>query len=323
MVLVSKFYDGPVTETDRATNRAGAADYGVIGEGDFMVATHPSIPYALNVAAGKAHGYGVSDTAETTQTVQCSTLASGTRWDLIVVRRNWQPLLGGPSTLVAIQGGSTTPNIETLRTKGPGVEDDQPLALVKWVGGVNTPSQIIDLRCWAGNGGMVAADVLALNYLARPGADVMIGSTPWRFAQGPNGTWAWSAPYSIGADVIAVSAPDTGWAYGVRLSRTLSVDGKEAQIVMSLLVVRISGPAFTIEAASERNLVTGTLIPAGWRPADASVFGAGVVSGPSWGGVGICVNLAGTVTVRSTGGNTPISNGSRITATIAWKLPVS
>lgn len=193
MALTSVFYDGPVTETDRATNRAGAADYGVIGADDFRVSTHPSIPYALNVAAGKAHGYGVSDTAEATQVVQCATLASGTRFDLIVVRRNWQPLLGGPSTLVAIQGGSTIPNIQTLRTIGPGVEDDQPIALVEWRGSVNAPYRIIDLRCWAGNGGVVIADILARDYLARPGADVLLGSTTWRYALGANGVWGWAA----------------------------------------------------------------------------------------------------------------------------------
>ncbi|MDO5743501.1 MAG: hypothetical protein Q4P23_03450 [Micrococcaceae bacterium] len=191
MALTSVFYDGPVTETDRATNRAGAADYGVIGAEDFKVSAHPSIPYALNLAAGVAHGYGVSDTAAATQVVQCDTLATGTRWDLIVAHRNWQPILGGPSTLEVIQGGATIPDIQTLRTIGPGVEDDQPLALVKWTGGLNTPSQIIDLRCWAGNGGLVAADKLALDYLARPGADVLIGSTTWRYSLGDNSVWGW------------------------------------------------------------------------------------------------------------------------------------
>lgn len=193
MPLTSVFYDGPVTETDRAKNRAGAPDYGVYGPDDFNVSTHPSIPYALTVKAGKAHGHGVTDTAATDQMVQCATL-SGTgavRYDLIVVRRNWQPLLGGPSTLAAIQGGSTVPNINNLRLKTPGVEDDQPIALVKWQGNQNTPAQIIDLRCWPGNGGMIAADLLALDYLARPGADVLIGNTTYRFALGANNVWGW------------------------------------------------------------------------------------------------------------------------------------
>lgn len=199
MALTSVFYDGPVTETSRAQNRAGAPDYGVYGEDDFKVTTHPSIPYALTVKAGKAHGHGVTDTAAADQVVQCATLSGdgAVRYDLIVVRRNWQPLLGGPSTLVAIQGGSTIPNINTLRLKTPGIEDDQPIALVKWQGNQNTPAQIIDLRCWAGNGGMVAADLMALDYLERPGADVLVGNTTWRHVLGANNAWGWVGLNSV------------------------------------------------------------------------------------------------------------------------------
>lgn len=246
MALTSVFYDGWVTETDRATNRAGAADYGVIGADDFRVSTHPSIPYALNIAAGKAHGYGVSDTATATQVVQCATLASGTRFDLIVVRRNWQPLLGGPSTLVAIQGGSTIPNIQTLRTIGPGVEDDQPLALVEWRGNVNTPYRIIDLRCWAGNGGVVAADVLALDYLARPGADVLIGATTWRYAIGANGAWGWTSNQAQTLSPLQVPG------YTVSGPITVTSEGDKKRVTANLEIKRTStatasfgGPAFT------------------------------------------------------------------------------
>lgn len=215
MALTSVFYDGPVTETDRAQNRTGAPDYGVYGADDFKVSAHPSIPYALVVKAGKAHGWGVTDTATTDQTVQCDTL-SGTgavRFDLITVNRNWQPLLGGPSTLKAISGGATMPDINTIRKIGPGVEDDQPIALVEWRGGVNTPYRITDLRCWAGNGGMVAADMLALNYLGRPGANVLIGSTTWRFALGANNVWGWVETQKTdvkSAPIAGLAKPD--WA---------------------------------------------------------------------------------------------------------------
>ncbi|SEE19381.1 hypothetical protein SAMN04489740_0854 [Arthrobacter alpinus] len=191
MPLTSVFYAGPSTDTDRAKYRAGAAAYGVNGADDFKVTGHPSIPYALAVKAGEAHGYGVTDIADEDQLVQCATLATGTRWDLIVDRRNWQSLLGGPSTLEVIQGGATIPNIQTLRTKGPGVEDDQPLALVEWKGGINTPNKVIDLRCWVAPGGYVIADLLARDYLAQPGAEVLLGSTTYRYTMGANGVWGW------------------------------------------------------------------------------------------------------------------------------------
>lgn len=193
MALTSVYYDGPVTETDRATSRSGAPDYGVYGVDDFKVSAHPSLPYALLVNAGKAHGFGVTDTAADNQTVQCATLsgAGAVRFDLIVARRNWQPASGGPSTLEAIAGGTTAPDINTVRTIGPGVEDDQPLALVEWRGDVNTPYRITDLRCWASNGGMIAVDTMALDYLAKPGADVFINGVTYRYQPIGNGAWAW------------------------------------------------------------------------------------------------------------------------------------
>lgn len=191
MALTSVFYDGPVTETDRAKNRAGAPDYGVYGASDFQVITNGSVPYSVLVRAGRAHGWGITDTAATNQTLTFDAPASGvTRWDLVAVRRNWQPLLGGPSTLVVIKGGAFT-NIPAGRKTNPGIEDDQPLALVGWKGGQSAPFQIIDLRCWASNGGMEIANEIAFEYLGRPGACVRLDGWDWRFARQANGAWTW------------------------------------------------------------------------------------------------------------------------------------
>src|SRR6478752_1806428 len=130
MALTSVYYDGPVTETDRAKNLAGVPEYGVYGPEDFKVTSHPTIANAVIVKAGKAHGWGVTDTAAEDQVVNCTPLSVGqSRWDMIVIRRNWQPALGGPSTLVAVQAGGT-PTLPATRKVGPGVEDDQPLFFV-------------------------------------------------------------------------------------------------------------------------------------------------------------------------------------------------
>jgi hypothetical protein len=181
MALTSVFYDGYVTETDRAKNRGGVPDYGVYGPDDFKVTAHPSIPYAVLVKAGRAHGHGVTDTAQIDQVVQCATIAapaSNIRWDLIVVRRNWQPALGGPSTLEAIQAG-TTAAIPAGRKVGPGVEDDQPIFLVKWQGGTSAPVEFIDLRVHAANGGLFAQSDLVRTYLTGVGTTVNINGALW------------------------------------------------------------------------------------------------------------------------------------------------
>ncbi len=192
MALVSSFYDGPVTEGDRARNRAGAPDYGVYGTGDFKVVANGAVPLSVKVKAGRAHGWGVTDLLEADETLMCEAPGAGvTRWDLIVVRRNWQPLGGGPSTLVVIKGGPTT-LIPAGRKVGPGVEDDQPIAMVGWKAGQTAPFQIIDLRCWAHNGGVEIANEIAFEYLARPGAAVHYAGWTWRYALEDNGVWEWS-----------------------------------------------------------------------------------------------------------------------------------
>lgn len=252
MALASVFYDGPSTETDRAMYRAGAPDYGVIGPDDFRVSTHPSIPYALLVKAGEAHGHGVTDKPAMPgedQLVQCAPLSGGgaVRWDLVVVRRNWQPLLGGPSTLVVIQGGTTAPNIQTIRKIGPGVEDDQPLALVEWRGGVNTPKSIIDLRCWAATGGAAIVDKLALTYLAKPGAMLTLDNRTLQYLPIGNGVWDWvSRSPASGTVVVAIPAANSYKSVEVRLP-----DGfTSAPKVLLTITSNVAFPATRLQAVA-------------------------------------------------------------------------
>lgn len=191
MALSSVFYDGVVTEGDRARHGAGTPNYGVYGPDDFRVVAHPTIPYAVLVKAGRAHGHRVTDTAASDQVVQCTAPGAGVvRWDLVVVRRNWQPLPGGTSTLVPVSAG-TTARIPTTLNKNPGVLDDQPIFLVKWVGGTSAPTQLIDLRCWAAPGGTVIVDLLARGYLGEPGAAVTLDRTTWQYLPASNGQWDW------------------------------------------------------------------------------------------------------------------------------------
>lgn len=205
MGLTSVFYDGPVTETDRAKSLGGAPQYGVYGVEDFRVTAHPSIPYAVLVKAGKAHGYGVTDTATADEVVQCSAPAAGTvRWDLIVVNRNWQPALGGPSTVKAITAG-TLPDIPSTRKTSPGVEDEQPLALVKWVEGLSAPQEIRDLRVWAGNGCLFAKDDLARQYLTQIGTVVNVDGIDWALRLGSNDIPYWYKSSQPFAEAIGES----------------------------------------------------------------------------------------------------------------------
>jgi hypothetical protein len=268
MALTSSFYDGVVTESDRARNRAGAPTYGVAGEIDFKVTAHPSIPYAVLVKAGQAFGHGVTDTAVADQVVQCATLATGTRWDLIVVRRNWQPALGGPSTLEVIQVG-TLPTIPEppARKVGPGVEDDQPIFLVKWQGGTSAPVAFIDLRTWTGDGGgLVAKDDLVRTFLKEPGTRIHISSTgiDWLRRVGDNDTSEW-------VDVTApkVYAPQTVTNWETTGTITTERAGSLRRVTVDLQFKR-TGPDTPLTNVGLVPL--STPIPAGARGASPTKY---------------------------------------------------
>lgn len=189
---VSVGYDGTVDEKQWADLVAsvGSSEYGVLGAGDWKVTAHPSTAQAVNIAPGAGWGRGVRDTTSETITVNCDPITSGTRWDLIAMRRDWTP--PGGETRGATVTGTPAKQIPP-RQMQPGVKDDQPLALVQWTAGQTQPTAMVDLRCWAGNGGIVAADSLALGYLERIGAAVMIGPTLWRRVISGNGLPEWAA----------------------------------------------------------------------------------------------------------------------------------
>lgn len=155
----------------RLVPRAGSAIYGVAAAGDCKVTVTTgdrTVKVARTTAGtGGCWGWGVfCDFTADTNLQLAST--SGTRWDLIVLRRNWSTKTVTP----AIVTGSATRGLPRRETT-PGTLDDQPLALVRVNG--SSIAEVVDLRCWAGNGGVLAADELALNYLDAVGSNVDIG----------------------------------------------------------------------------------------------------------------------------------------------------
>lgn len=281
MALTTVFHKGVVTAPERAAHNHGTPDFGVYGVDDFKVSAHPSIPFAVLVRKGRAHRYKVTSIAEIDQTVPCPTLAgpdSNIRWDLVVVRDDWS---AGTSVLAAISVGSSPVIPETL-ANNPGVLVEQPLALVKWQGGTSAPVQIIDLRCHAGNGGIIATHILALDYLARPGADVLIGNTTYRYAPGANGVWGWVDRTGNGPWVDLILGSTAG-VPGVRTSGAwVRVGGapNQARLVAGGTLIQVRGEA------SYSNPGTPSYTPAeGWAvaslPASMAVSEACYIVGTS------------------------------------------
>lgn len=197
MTIFSIGYDGTVDEVQAALlfPAVGAAQYGVAGAGSWRVTAHPSTDKAVNVAPGDGWGPGVYDSSDAVATVQCEPLASGTRWDLITAKRDWQPP-NGLTTFSKVTGGA----VKSLpaRLTSPGEQDEQPLALVQWEAGQTQPKTIVDLRCWAGNGGLLAKDDLVRSYLTRIGTEVDIAGTRWSYRLGVNDVPGWIKTGELG-----------------------------------------------------------------------------------------------------------------------------
>lgn len=198
MTITSVGYAGDITDANwrrMATATIGAL-YGVDDFASWRV-TVGTGDRALRVAAGGAFGLGVRDVSDAPITVAGATVATGSRWDLVVARRNW----GTKVTSVVIIAGTAVKALPA-RNVGFGALNDQPLALVRFAAGQTAAQEIIDLRCIPGDAGLVAFDSLSRSYLDRVGTQVRIGDFLWARTVDAAGSPAWSY-----VDVT----PDTGW----------------------------------------------------------------------------------------------------------------
>lgn len=186
----------------------GSGMYGVKSGGDWKVTAVPGADRTVSIAPGFGWGHGVTDKTVANETIQLDPITSGSRYDLIVARRDWTPT-AGETKFMKINGGSTLA-IPGGRLQTPGGIDDQPLAIVHVTAGQTQPTSIIDIRCWATNGGMVARDDLAKGYLNRLGTEVYIDGLVWRYVPGLNDVPEWKSfnPNSASADVTTLGP---GW----------------------------------------------------------------------------------------------------------------
>lgn len=168
----------------------GLATYGVRSPGHWKVTAVAGQDRTVSIAAGMGFGHGVTDRTFDNETIQLDTISSGSRWDLIAVRRDWTPT-AGVSKFVKVNGGATAV-IPGGRLYGPGNIDDQPLALVQVTSGQTQPTGFIDLRTWAGDGGgLIAAHDLVRSFLNQTGTRININGIDWIRRAGTNDTPEW------------------------------------------------------------------------------------------------------------------------------------
>jgi hypothetical protein len=213
----------------------GASTYGVRDGSDWKVTAVAGADRTVSIAAGFGWGHGVTDETDANDTIQLDAITSGSRWDLIVVRRDWTPT-AGESKFMKINGGSTKA-IPGGRLSGNGAIDDQPLALVQVTAGQTQPTAIVDLRCWARNGGMVAKDDLVKGYLSDLGSEVYINGVQWRYIPGANDVPEWVAVG--GATTLIAPNVVTNWLTTGAIH--LSTEGLKSRVTVDLTFKR-TGP---------------------------------------------------------------------------------
>lgn len=255
----------------------GTARYGVRSPLDWKVTAVAGQDRTVSINAGKGFGHGVTDKTVENDTIQLATITSGSRWDLIVARRDWTPT-AGVTKFEKIAGGATAA-IPGGRQVGPGNIDDQPLALVQVTAGQTQPTGIIDLRTWSGDGGgLIANHDLVRSYLNSVGTRIVINGIDWVRRVGDNDTPEW------------VKASDSG---------KVSLYGAGAALQGSAT----NGGEFMVQTGS----FVGTSDGAGYtrltfpKPFPNGLLSIMITNGDGWGsGPGVTFAPAGSATLNGT-----------------------
>ncbi|UXN31017.1 hypothetical protein [Glutamicibacter sp. M10] len=289
MAITSVGYDGTVDEVQWASmvSKVGGYEYGVDGANHFAVSQSAGTRM-VSVASGLAWGRGVMDISDAAAVIQLDSVSTGSRYDLIALRRTWGPANGGPTEIVVIKGTSSK-GIPSGRQKNPGVIDDQPLALVRVAAGSSAIPEVIDLRVWGRNGGQLfAKDDLVRSYIDAIGTEININGTLWQRTVGSNNVAVWTK-HGLRRDtgwIRTTSGFLSGWGgadsymryrivdkvcyFRIRFNRTGGTitypsDGNLAnvQVATAPTPPRPSDDWMALHAGAQGGLAAGTITPAG------------------------------------------------------------
>jgi hypothetical protein len=194
----------------------GAAQYSVGGVNDCKVVTSAHADRGIEIKPGTITGDGVMDKFDNPTFLAHSAVASGAdRWDMVVLRRTWNPTPGASTYVYTIITGGTNKSLPA-RNNTKGALADQPIALCRIKAGSSVVQEIVDLRVWAHNGGATANDELVMTYLNDPGTVITIGTTQfdrveWHREVDKDGAAYWrpgtASLYGIGPSIFGGSPP--------------------------------------------------------------------------------------------------------------------
>ncbi len=263
MAISSVGYDGSVGEQQLAawTQTLSSVPHVVSGMG---ARTIVGTDRGVGIAAGMAAGFGVRDTSSTEVIVQCGSTTS-TRWDTIVLRRNWSltanlnavpPTPGGVSSIEVVPGTSSKVITGNLQAQ-PGVVADQPLWLAKVQSGSSVVTELVPV--WARSSQVV--DVPSLLALPNPplGTVAQVGDTMYYRRLDASGTPAW---VTNDTGPMPAGGAGTGWTFLNSLRR------KDGWAVLKVDMIR-AGSNFS---ATDIYPVGGVPIDPSLRPGEAFYY---------------------------------------------------
>lgn len=261
MTIASVGYGGDVDYSDWATLMSRQfSPYGVAGAEDFQVSAGPGDREVL-ILPGAAGGHGILDVSNGIESVLAAPVASGSRWDTLVLRRDWE---SEQTTPVLIQGGPEKA-IAAGRLTGPGVRDDQPIALCRFSAAQTVMQESGDLRVWQGAGGAFARSSGVLDYLTDIGTQVQIGGVTWARVLNAAGAPVWARGAALDSGWVILTSFAAGWSAAAGHQPRLRVQGDRVEIFGAVSRTNAGGI----------NLLT---IPGPYRPKDQAFIGAGVNS---------------------------------------------
>jgi hypothetical protein len=206
MAITSKGYERALTYAELGVllQHAGA-QYSVFSADSFAASVGVG-DRVVSLQAGSAAGQGIFDTSDAPVPLIGAPVTAGDRWDLVALRRDWS---AKTTTPVLLQGTASFA-LPAARVSNPGVQDDQPLWLIRFSAGQAAAQEFIDLRVWHGDGGCFAKSRMVRDFLTRIGTRIYITDRTYVLTVNSAGVPTWVTD-SVITSTTAPSPADVPW----------------------------------------------------------------------------------------------------------------
>jgi hypothetical protein len=269
-------FDGTVNEAAFAKLQAYIGHPSSVGAlGHFSITPVVGVDRTVRLAAGDAYQDGVWVNSDANIDLQGGTVATGTRWDTIVLRRNWST----NAVTAVLVAGTSTRAVATGLNATPGTLSDQVLGIVQFTAGQTSPTTIVDMR-------RVYTHPPASVDVAADVPNKLAGEVFYERSSGKN--WQWNGSLLLPlhmTDTGVITAGVTG-VTGVQSTANITARMR----MLFGIIVNVSLDCVTSIAHSSGSTANMTDIkianvPAPFRPSTTTYFvwnGGGVVAGTGY-----------------------------------------